>query len=566
MSKLLNKHISILKTEIQDILIKINNGNESVELIELKEVKKQDLKESILKLNEILKEEKELRNKQEVLKINKTVDNLKYQQVKKNPNRNEIVATIKETREKAKDNYDKLMTIEKNYLLIDPPELPGFLFFDKNIINKYTLCPFIKANETDTTETILANRKDFLNNTVDNGKLYYDLYDKIIKKTEIINVKQSYIDIQVYCENVMDESFNDSQKNVYKESLMYLKQYTDSTIKTKKIKELFKILINNISTLVIETKLNIHVYLSLIYNCDIPINEMPNVEISIGIERLFIYESFNEKVNTLKQLKESISSKERFITNTTKNLQLELYEYLNNTPINIIKQTGKYHNKKWNELSIDEKNDRFESFSNFFVESFLISTNLLDISQKNDTIKYLYNMLLQSQSVESIKKIKNKKTLKQPEQEILPEQEKSVIKLKSKDIRWNMKNGIISKISSLQWDDISKKLFFIESETVPDIKVETDYDTDIKIKFKKISSIKTILTKQNEEIINEEILKFILIKRKNNQGEPNEELDRFKIEFVEVLKLKLKLKRITNNDKALINKKFDEIYMIIINN
>ena len=262
MSKLLNKHISILKTEIQDILIKINNGNESVELIELKEVKKQDLKDSILKLNDILKEEKELRNKQEILKINRTVDNLKYQQVKKNPNRNEIVATIKETREKAKDNYDKLMTIEKDYLLIDPPELPGFLFFDKNIINKYTLCPFLKTSDTDTKEIILINRKEFLNNTIDNGKLYYDLYDKIINKTEIKNLNQSYIDIQDYCENVINQTFNEAQKKSYKDSLLYLTEFINAPIKTKKIKELFKILINNISTLVIETKLNIHLYLN----------------------------------------------------------------------------------------------------------------------------------------------------------------------------------------------------------------------------------------------------------------------------------------------------------------
>ena len=190
MSKLLNKHISILKTEIQDLLNKINNDNVNVNnnintLIELKESKKKDLKDSILKLNIILKEEKELRNKQEMNKINKTVDNLKYQQVKKNPNRNEIIHTIKETREKAKDNYDKLMLIEKEYILIDPPELPGFLFFDKNIINKYTICPFIKPNENTTSESILANRKDWLNNTMDNGKIYYDLYDTIIKKTEI---------------------------------------------------------------------------------------------------------------------------------------------------------------------------------------------------------------------------------------------------------------------------------------------------------------------------------------------------------------------------------------------
>ena len=560
MSKLLNKHISILKTEIQDLLNKINNDNVNVNnnintLIELKESKKKDLKDSILKLNIILKEEKELRNKQEMNKINKTVDNLKYQQVKKNPNRNEIIHTIKETREKAKDNYDKLMLIEKEYILIDPPELPGFLFFDKNIINKYTICPFIKPNENTTSESILANRKDWLNNTMDNGKIYYDLYDTIIKKTEITELKESYLNTQIYCDNVIDDTLNTLQKKLYKESLEYLNQYTNSTIKTKKIKELFKILINNVSSLVIETQLNIHLYLSLRYKCDIPINNLNSNE-KINIENIFLCESFNEKVNTYKELIELITLKERFVINTTKNLKLELYEYLNNTPIQIIKQIGKYNDKKWCELTIDEKNDRFESFSNYFVQSYLISTNLLDISQKHNTIENLYNILLQSHTP---LKIKKQKKLQESVQESVQEQ----IKLKSKDIRWNIKAGIITKIISLQWDDKCKKLF-IQSDVLP--VQETDAEnTEIKIKSKKISSIKTILNKQNEEIINEEIIKYILLKIKNNKNEELN-LDTLKTAFIDVLKIKLKLKRITNNDKTLIYKKFDEIYMVIINN
>ena len=44
-----------------------------------------------IELNDILKEEKELRNKQEILKINKTIDNLKYQQVKKNPSNKSLL-------------------------------------------------------------------------------------------------------------------------------------------------------------------------------------------------------------------------------------------------------------------------------------------------------------------------------------------------------------------------------------------------------------------------------------------------------------------------------------------
>lgn len=371
--------------------------------------------------------------------------------------------------------------IEKEYLLIDPPELPGFLFFDKKIINKYTMCPFIKLNETTTRESILANRKDWLNNTIDNGKIYYDLYNTIIKKTEIIQLKESYLNTQIICNNIIDNIFNELQKKLYKESLEYLTQYTNATIKTKKIKELFKILINNISILVIETQLNIHLYLSLIYKCDIPINNLnSNINENINI---FLCESFNEKVTEYKEIIESITLKERFIINTTKNLQLELYEYLNNNPIQIINQIGKYNNKKWSELTVDEKNDRFESFSKYFVQTYLISTNLLDISQKNDTIENLYNILLQSHmSIKKIKKIKilQQEQEEQQEQQEQEEQEQELIKLKSKDIRWNIKSGIITKIASLQWDDKYKKLF-IQSEVL-----HGQEDTDVKVNQKRL--------------------------------------------------------------------------------
>ena len=580
MSRLLNKHISILKTDIQDLLNKINNEESKYkedklnEFKELKEKKTQELKNSLIKLNTVLKEEKEI----EFAKINRTMDNLNYQRVKKNPERNNIMLDIKETRIKAKDNYDKLIEIEKQYLLIDPEKLPGFLFFHKSIINKYGLCPFILCDTTEPEriqESLYNSRKNWLNETVDNGKTYFDLYDIIVNKTEINQLKINEQNLNIYFENVLNDVLTESQKKKYNESIEYLIQYVNTTIKTKKTKEIFKILINNISTLILETKLNIDLFLSIKYSCHIPINTLQkeDVELPIDIQTYtFIYESFNEKVNNYKDIKESIVSNERFVRNTTKNLQSELYEYINNKPTTIVKvkQEGKYHNKKWGELTTDEKNDRFNSFSQNFVETFLIASNLLDKKKKNDTINILYNLLLQSYNEANLpKKSKNTKKNRKVEPEQLPEQlpEQNIVKLKSKDIKWNIKSGIITKISSLQWDDTLKKLF-IQPDTKINLPVDNIVnDVNNNLKIKKISSIKTILNKKNEEIINEEIIKYILLKL-NCKKDTLDKLDTndLKTSFIEILKLKLKLKRITNNDKTLIYKKFDEIYSVIINN
>ena len=112
------------------------------------------------------------------------------------------------------------------------------------------------------------------------------------------------------------------------------------------------------------------------------------------------------------------------------------------------------------------------------------------------------------------------------------------------------------------------KKLFIQPDTKINLPVDNIVnDVNNNLKIKKISSIKTILNKKNEEIINEEIIKYILLKL-NCKKDTLDKLDTndLKTSFIEILKLKLKLKRITNNDKTLIYKKFDEIYSVIINN
>ena len=129
MSKLINKHISILKNDIQDLINKIEKNNDDQDLIKLKESKKKELQESILQLNKLLKDEKEERYNKEIEKTTRIVDNLEFQKVKNHPDRNNIILNIKEKRIKAKDSYNLLKQIEQDYLVIDSPKLPAFLFY-----------------------------------------------------------------------------------------------------------------------------------------------------------------------------------------------------------------------------------------------------------------------------------------------------------------------------------------------------------------------------------------------------------------------------------------------------
>ena len=79
---------------------------------------------------------------------------------------------------------------------------------------------------------------------------------------------------------------------------------------------------------------------------------------------------------------------------------------------------------------------------------------------------------------------------------------------------------------------------------------------------KKISS-RTIITKESEKIINEEMLYFILKRVQNGAVESTKE---DKEKFAERIKIKLKIKKITVNDKIKIFEKYDEIFDVVVNN
>ena len=79
---------------------------------------------------------------------------------------------------------------------------------------------------------------------------------------------------------------------------------------------------------------------------------------------------------------------------------------------------------------------------------------------------------------------------------------------------------------------------------------------------KKASSIRTVLNKDTNKIINEELMKHLIVAKKHKKLK-EEYIKDLKDKFLEKIKDKLKLKRIMINDRTEINKKFDEIYNII---
>lgn len=544
MSKLVNKEIYILKSEIQNLLNKISNSEILIEIEHLNNTKDCKLKE-LKVLNDkykiLLKEENEHKKEIEYKKIVSKTDSLTFSRVKNNPNRNEIMSTLKKNREKADAEFYTFKKLKEEYSKIDSKKIPGFLFLNEIIINLYGICPYIKIENSLDIE---IKRKKWLENTIDKGEKYYELYDKIINESELLNNTTIKNNLEISLENICNNIMNNYQLKTLNCSIEYLIEYINCNVKTKKIKDKFKIIINNLSSLVIETGLPINQYISLKYDIYIPINELQELNNTLNISNKdnliinkFIIDDYMDKIIKYKKVKDDIINNKKYITNVKKNLKQELYEYLSKYKHQIEYQTdnNNYKNKKWSQLTIDDKNNRFESFSKYYVSKFLISSNLLSLDKKEDTINILNNLLKNSN-------------------------------LKYKELKWDVKLGCIISINNLKWNDELKTISLKVNN--PELIIKDKQNTDninnkVNLSIKKNISIKTILNKNNEEIINEEILKFLIQKmQKNNLFN----LQECKNILLENLKIKLLLKRITINDKIKIFKKIDDVYNIISQN
>jgi hypothetical protein len=526
---LIQQKIRILKNEIQDL---INNK-------EFKELKD----EKIIELQNLTLQLKDTRKNNEYKKISRTTDSMEYTRLKNKPNSIELLTEIKDKREKAKEEFEKIKEIEDRYTTIETQlfnktnlHIPGFIFFHKDILDNYGICPYIDVGDEGADGVaVIENRNNWINNQQDNGKLYKDIYDKLINKCKYHEHVKNSSQLDLYFENIHTNIFTDSQQNIFDESVSYLQEYKAFSIKTKKIKEKFKIIINNISILVMETGLNIHTYLYSKINVEIPINEIKTnfLKINTGV-----IEDYNIHLEEFVSNKENIANSIRYINNITNELKYSLSEFLYNQSlklpdVKLIKYIGKYF-KKWSVLLENEKIERLECFSEYFVQKYLVHAKLIDPSIGTTKIEELCKILIDS--------YKNKS-------------------LKYKYIKWNVTSGIIEKIFVLKYNDDDKNFFLDIKSTSTEGAQSEESEIQSKCAAKKPVSTKTIFNNSNEKIINEEIIVFII---KNNSK--LSDINELKESFHELIKLKLKLKRINTRDKQKIYQKFDEVYNVIKNN
>jgi hypothetical protein len=555
------QEISNLKRDIQN-LINDKKGSDNKFIIkkydEDKQIKMDQLKRYTEQLKAIYKREREEKQiKTELELVGRQLDNLDFRNAKKNSDKTKA-KIAKEIRQNAHEKYLEYLELEKMYYQIDPQALPGILFLNQKIIREYGICPYIKhennlnenklnennvnennVNENNLTDLIYNKRLEWLSSQNDNGVLYYNLYDTLINRKELTLVKDAKLESETKINKFIEDILTDNQYTLWEKCVNFMEKYVEYNIKTKRLKESFKIFTHDLSILYSEVNINFHKYLTLKYDYHIDVNNLTSKNES-NSKNVVLSDQFDEYITEYQDIIENIKTKSKFITNTIKNLKQDLCIFLtNNSNSNknlntsdknesSYVQVGKYF-KRWILLSQEERLERFESYSLYYVHVFLLGKDIIDISQRDDTVNTL-SELLKSAYVSK--------------------------KMIYRDIKWNTTKGIIELVKILQYD---KELGFVLKYT-KQIMEKREGDNNL---TKKKLSFRTIITKESEKIINEDLLYFI-VDRLRNGVETSTKED--KEAFAEKIKLKLKIKRLTINDKIKIFEKYDEIFHIVKNN
>jgi hypothetical protein len=514
---LVQDRINYLQKDIQYLITKKMNTeltNEQKSKIENdKKVKMTELKKLIVDLKQINKDERiKKQNQRDLNMVHKQIDNINYNIAKKK-NDTEMMKSVQEAkdkREKAKTSFDEYKKKEEIYNESDSKQYPGHLFLHQSIILEYGLCPYINLEDQ-----IEDKRKEWLHSQKDGGKIYENLYNEVISQCTLKELQEKHIKIQNDIDELINRNITEKRMEIYKTSEKFLEEYLACQIKTKRIKNGYKTLMHDLSVLKAETNLDIHAYMSLKYNHHITINDLGK---NISKEQILINSMFNDFVKDYRDIIELIEQKQKYIANTIRNTKYDLYLYITNQKqyqkrqqkhITFV-QEGKFF-KRWGVLTEIERNDRFTSFAECYIENNKIDSTL----NKPDLIEKLKNLLIHSYKTKQ---------------------------LIYRDFTWNKVSGYIENMSGIKYENDDFYLTMKRKEKNPN-------------GTKKVSN-RTMITKDNEKVINELILKFLL---KDNEFKQKEEC-------LELIKTKLKMKKISKNDKIFIIKKYDEIYNVINDN
>ncbi len=542
----IKQHIDDLRVDIQALIDKKKKNCSKDEMIRIddsKKVKIDELKKLTVQLRDMQKEERaKIQKVNEIRKTGSAVNSIEFHAVKKRGGDIDNVKKDKQKRDEAKNRYLEYLDLEEKYNKLDPQSVPGFMFLHERVLNEYGLCPHIAYVEDTTSENIQLARKTWLNETKDEGQLYYDLYTNIIECVEVKELIARLDGVVSRIDSELQKALTPPQFDLYKGSYQFMEQYKSSHVKTKKIKETYAKTIHNLSIIFCETKIKVHEYLSCRFNEELVVNflERPCDKLMSLVNA----EKFDALFSEFRQLTEQITQKRRFNTNTVRNLKNNMYlllseqktfgqdslsSKLSNKSVKQPLQVGKYFTR-WIHLTPEQKDERFKSYALFHIDRHLKNIELTE-EEKRVMSEKLGEMLTDAYNTK---------------------------KMIYRDFKWVTKKGLIENVKIIHFNN-ETRAFTLK------------YTNHAQMKAMKKAAQKTVFTKGNENLINEEILNFVLEQTESLKDTTNNLFTEWTTKFDldkcwDRLKTKLKLKKLPPSDMQKVLGKIDEMIQVISQN
>jgi hypothetical protein len=433
------------------------------------------------------------------------------------------VRKVKAERDKLKEEYMEYVKNEEEYFQKDPQTLPGIVFLHDSVIEEYGVCPYI--NIDCESEEIHQKRSDWLTLQEDKGATYFKLYEQLFSTKETEELEARLLTIESQLLDTINKSLDSSQMEIYNATLQSFVCYCDCKIKTKIMKERLKGIVHNLSILKAESGLHIQEYWGAKYSVPVEVNELTSL--APTKHDFYLVEVFNKLLEEYKEAIDNIHTHKKFKDNTQRYLRNELYLFLTNQKVFsshrtvVAQQPGKYF-RRWAILSKEEIDERFFSYAVYYIDK-TIHNPSPNAETKALLLENLSKLLQESyQSKEMI----------------------------YRDLKWNTTKGMIEHIKTLSYDKDNSKFILKSSKS------------HLSVKTTKSLSKRTVITKESEKVMNEEMLYFIvdLLKKDKDKDAPNE-TDHANV--LERIKTKLRLKKINNSDKGVIEQKLKEMYQVI---
>jgi hypothetical protein len=530
------------KQKLQSVSTTLEKTKTQLKNLKLRESSQDSIEiESLKQMQKSLQKEKQ--KQKELYQVESFVNFTEYtkQKKRKNGDPNGALADIEDKRIKARETFQKQKELEEIYNKYDSKTYPAFLFFANEVLQHYGNCPFtnildfkLKGGgggniQLQNVSELEKKRKFWLDKQKDHGELYMNLYNRIVLFSNLQNFFKTKDKLIHECHTILSSVLSASQMKMYMDSREYLNQYTKAVVKSKKVKELYSNVVNNCSMLKSETDLDVHNYLTALYDVQILVNHISKdnfKESILGVNEESEPSNKNlsrmlySTIEKLVECKSSIETETKFINNSKNYCFNEMVDYIlkeeskesfaNETFV----QKGMYF-CKWSELTSEQKYERLLSYAKYYIYKFFTSTQIYENLDSEELVDKFYN---------TIKDGLDSKILKY------------------KDFKWNQSHGVISNISGVTFDN-EKCEFTLNLSCAPQKKSNS----------KSRSSSKTIITKSHDKLINDIILTSILKSVDKN-------------DIINKIKDKLKVNKLSSNDKQTILQKYNDICLIVQEN